>query len=184
MNRIAVYCGSSSGTNPIYEQAAKALGKLMAERQIGLVYGGAQIGIMGAIANEVLTNGGEVIGVIPGFLDQIEITHRHLTELHVTEDMPERKNKMFECADGFIALPGGIGTLEELFEIFTWRQLRLHTKPIGILNTNGYYDLMLAQLKHSAEEGFLKKSHLELIMVESEPAKLIHRLTEKSLVRM
>jgi len=176
MNRIAVYCGSSPGVNPVYIEEAKKLGDIMANKGIELVYGGAQIGLMGAIANQVLTKGGKVYGVIPEFLDKIEITHLGLTELHITKDMPERKLKMFELASGFIALPGGIGTFEELFEIFTWRQLNLHQKPIGILNTNGYYQNLIEQLKHSVQEGFLKQEHIDFIAIADTPSELIMKM--------
>ncbi|MFT7612204.1 MAG: hypothetical protein ACI9J3_001158 [Parvicellaceae bacterium] len=173
MNRIAVYCGSSAGVNPTYIEAAKKLGDIMVNLGADLVYGGAQIGLMGVIANQVLTKGGKVYGVIPDFLDEKEITHLGLTELYVTKDMPERKLKMFDLATGFIALPGGIGTFEELFEIFTWRQLNLHQKPIGILNTNGYYDHLIAQLNNSVQEGFLKQSHMDHIAIADDPKALI-----------
>jgi len=176
MKRLAVYCGSSLGVDPTYREKAIKLGEMMAKENCGLVYGGGAIGIMGAIADSVLKHGGSASGVIPKFLDQIEITHNGLTELYVSENMPERKNKMYELADGFVALPGGIGTLEELFEVYTWRQLKIHDKPIGILNINGYYDHLIAHINHMVSEGFLQKKHTELIFVRNEPRELLNEM--------
>lgn len=179
MKRVAVYCGSSTGNDPIFAEHAKWLGQLMVMKGLGLVYGGAQIGIMGTIANSVMKEGGTVHGVIPDFLDKVEITHHGLTELHVTRNMPERKKLMFELSDGFIALPGGNGTLEELFEVFTWAQLSIHHKPIGILNTNGYYDHLIAHINYSIEQGFLKSNHIELLVIDSEPEQLLEKMLSK-----
>jgi len=176
MKRLAVYCGSSLGVDPTYREKAIKLGEMMVKENCGLVYGGGAIGIMGAIADSVLKHGGSASGVIPKFLDQIEITHNGLTELYVSENMPERKNKMYELADGFVALPGGIGTLEELFEVYTWRQLKIHDKPIGILNINGYYDHLIAHINHMVSEGFLQKKHTELIFVRNEPRELLNEM--------
>ena len=176
MKRLAVYCGSSLGVNPLYQEEAIKLGEMMAKENCGLVYGGGAIGIMGAIADSVMKHGGSALGVIPKFLDQVEITHNDLTELFVTENMPERKNKMYQLADGFIALPGGIGTMEELFEVYTWRQLKIHDKPIGILNINGYYDHLIAHIDHMVSEGFLQRKHTELIFVRSEPGALLNEM--------
>ena len=173
MKKIAVYCGSSVGVDSIYSDKAKELGEMMAELSIGLVYGGASIGLMGTIADRVLEKGGEVHGVIPEFLDEVEITHNGLTQLHKTKDMPERKQIMYDLSDGFIAMPGGIGTLEELFEVYTWKQLNLHQKPIGILNVLGYYDNMIAHIHQAVREGFMKKDHLDLIRISSDPAELL-----------
>ncbi|MEY3191384.1 MAG: hypothetical protein RIS10_1501, partial [Pseudomonadota bacterium] len=139
INTICIYCGSSSGRLKTYDSAANALAEALVSRNIKLVYGGADIGLMGVVANQVLKLGGEVIGVIPKALALKEVAHKHLTQLHITESMHERKMMMAELADGFIALPGGIGTLEELFEIWTWAQLGFHNKPCGLLNINGYY---------------------------------------------
>ena len=177
MKRIGVYCGSSLGTNRAYENAAKELGRIMAQRGLDLVYGGAQIGIMGAIAESVLNDAGKVYGVIPGFLDKVEITHQGLTELHTTSDMPERKKKMYELSDGYIALPGGIGTLEELFEVYTWRQLNLHQKPIGILNTAGYYNHLLAHIEHAIKEDFMRIDHKDLFAVSDDPEELLQMMS-------
>ena len=173
MKKIAVYCGSSTGSNPIYQENAKLFGQLMVNNGLDLIYGGGAIGIMGCLADTVLHYGGSVFGVIPEFLDKVEITHRGLTELHVTENMPDRKAKMYDLADGFVALPGGIGTMEELFEVFTWKQLQIHNKPIGILNTNGYFDYLLTYLEHMVKEGFLQSLHKDLILVRDDPESLI-----------
>ena len=173
MKKLAVYCGSSTGFNPIYQENAKLFGQLMVNNGLDLIYGGGAIGIMGCLADTVLHYGGSVFGVIPEFLDQVEITHRGLTELHVTENMPDRKAKMYDLADGFVALPGGIGTMEELFEVFTWKQLQIHNKPIGILNTNGYFDYLLTYLEHMVKEGFLQSLHKDLILVRDDPESLI-----------
>lgn len=176
MKKLAIYCGSRSGENPIYREHAIEMGYVLAKNNIGLVYGGGAVGIMGCIADTVLSHHGHVCGVIPAFLDQVEITHHGLSELFVTKDMPERKNKMYEIADGFIALPGGIGTLEELFEVFTWRQLKLHTKPIGVLNTNGYYDYLFKHIEHMVNEGFLSKIHAQLIIIEDNSISLLQKM--------
>ena len=159
MQRICVFCGSSSGKKTEYLDAAKALGKVMANRGIDLVYGGASIGLMGAIADAVLQAGGKVTGVIPEHLQQFEISHPGLTELHIVADMHERKAAMASMADGFIAMPGGIGTLEELIEICTWQQLGLHSKATGVLNIANYYDKLIDFIAHSVDEGFLRAQH-------------------------
>lgn len=163
LQRVAVFCGSSSGSKTEYMEQAFLTGKTLAGRSIGLVYGGAQIGIMGAVAEGVLQNGGEVIGIIPTFLTAKEIVHPNLTELIVVESMHERKAIMNEKSDGFIILPGGLGTLEEFFEVLTWAQLGLHQKPIGILNTLGFYDHLLAAIEHMVREGFVKSIHMDMI---------------------
>ena len=146
MKRIAVYCGSSPGTNVFYKSQALAVGKTLAKNKFGLVYGGAKIGLMGAVADGVLKSGGEVIGVLPIFLQSKEVAHENLTELILVKTMHERKTKMNELCDGVIALPGGFGTLEELFEMLTWSQLGLHKKPIGLLNTKGFYNPLITLL--------------------------------------
>jgi uncharacterized protein (TIGR00730 family) len=173
MRRICVFCGSSSGRDPVYAEQAAALGKLLAERGLGLVYGGASVGIMGAVADAVLAAGGEVTGVIPQHLMRVEIAHANLSELHVTADMHERKAKMAELADGFLALPGGAGTLEELAEVWTWAQLGLHSKPIGLVDVAGYYGPLREFADHMVTEGFLRPQHRDLIMIDADPAALL-----------
>lgn len=175
MKALCVYCGSSSGSSPRYEEQARAMGAALAARGIRLVYGGGNVGLMGAIADEVLRQGGQVTGVIPQALMDKEVGHRGLTELHVVKNMHERKAMMAELSDGFIAMPGGIGTLEELFEVFTWAQLRFHDKPIGILNTDGYYDALLGFVSHMVQQGFVRVEQAKLLMAEAEPQALLAR---------
>lgn len=175
INSICIYCGSSSGRLEVYASAAVALAEALVSRNIRLVYGGASIGIMGRVADQVLTLGGEVVGVIPKALSHKEIAHQHLTELHITASMHERKMRMAELSDGFIALPGGIGTLEELFEIWTWAQLGFHQKPCGLLNVAGYYDSLIQFLDHVLAEQFVKQDTHDLLMVESNPDALLDR---------
>lgn len=165
MNSIVVYCGSSLGTNPIYNEVATELGEKMATLNIRLIYGGGGFGLMGNVANAVLENGGEVTGVIPNFLADLEVAHKTLTELHFVETMHERKFKMVQLSKGVIALPGGYGTLDELFEILAWRQLKLYDGPIGIINTNGYYDLMIQQLDRMVADGFLRAENRALLLI-------------------
>ncbi len=172
---ICVYCGSSLGNNQAYASAAIHLAEALVQRDIRLVYGGAGIGIMGIVADHVLKLGGQVVGVIPKALSHKEVAHSHLTELHVTQSMHERKTLMAELADGFIALPGGIGTLEELFEIWTWAQLGFHEKPCGILNVEGYYDSLIEFLDHVSAEQFVKPHHRAMLMVETDPELLLGR---------
>ncbi|MBC7905158.1 MAG: TIGR00730 family Rossman fold protein [Rhodospirillaceae bacterium] len=177
MKRICVFCGSSMGAKPDYAQAAKALGRLLAERGLGLVYGGGDVGLMGVLAKAALAAGGEVIGVIPAALQKMEgVGHLDLTALHVVETMHERKALMADLADAFIALPGGIGTMEELFEVWTWGQLGLHPKPLGFLDVAGYYDHLHAFLDHAQTEGFLRERHRAMAAVEPDPATLLARL--------
>jgi hypothetical protein len=175
MKAICVYCGSSPGRLEVYASAARALGQALVERDLGLVYGGASIGLMGLIADTVLQLGGRAVGVIPQALARKEVVHRHLTELHVTQSMHERKTLMADLSDGFIAMPGGIGTFEEIFEIWTWAQLGIHTKPCGLLNVAGYYDALSTFLDHAAAEQFLKPPHRSLLIVEQEPQALLDR---------
>ena len=175
MKSLCVYCGSSSGITPNYADAARKLAQALVERKIALVYGGGNVGLMGIIADEVMRLGGHVTGVIPNALLQREVGHRKITELHVVDNMHERKAKMAELADGFIAMPGGIGTLEELFEVMTWAQLGFHDKPIGMLNVDRYYDALLAFLQHTVQQGFLKPHHASLLMVESDVSALLRR---------
>ena len=173
VGRICVYCGSRPGNRPEYLEAARHLGGLLAERRIGLVYGGASVGMMGAVADAALKGGGEVIGVIPRALVQRELAHDHLTELRVVADMHERKALMAQLADAMIALPGGFGTFEELFETITWSQLGIHRKAIGLLNVSGFYDGLLALVLHAIEEGFVPPEHRALILEAAEPGALL-----------
>ncbi len=175
INSICIYCGSSPGRLEAYSAAASALAQALVSRNIRLVYGGAGIGLMGRVADEVLKLGGQAIGIIPKALAHKEVAHKNLTELHVTDSMHERKMLMAELSDGFIALPGGIGTLEELFEIWTWAQLGFHNKPCGLLNVEGYYDLLIGFLDHVAAEQFFKKDHHALLLVETNPDVLLDR---------
>jgi len=174
---MAVFCGSATGKNPAFALAARDLGRLLAERQIRLVYGGASIGLMGQVADGALAAGGEVLGVIPHRLSVKEITHAGLTDLVMTETMHERKAKMADASDGFIALPGGWGTLDELFEILTWAQLSIHRKPVGILNLQGFFDPLLALINHLVEEGFVPSHHREVLITSERPEDLLERMT-------
>lgn len=176
MRRVCVFCGSSMGAKPAYAEAARAMGTLIAQRGLGLVYGGGEVGLMGVIANAALAAGGEVIGVIPEALMRMEVGHPRLTELHVVATMHERKAMMADLSDGFIAMPGGIGTLEELFEIWTWGQLGIHPKPLGFLDVAGYYHTLHAFLDHMVTEGFVKDRHRAMTAVETDPAALLDRL--------
>ncbi len=165
MPLVAVYCGSRLGNNEVYEQAARELGSALADNGMGLVYGGASIGLMGAVADEVIQGGAQAVGVIPTFMLKHEIAHEQLTRLHLTDTMHTRKTVMAEYADAFITLPGGLGTLEEIMEIATWRQLYQHEKPMIILNINGFYDRMIEHLKYTADQGFMKQQDLERLVV-------------------
>jgi uncharacterized protein (TIGR00730 family) len=176
MKRITVFCGSSNGTKKEYREQAYYLGKTLAIKNIGLVYGGARIGLMGAVADGALANGGEVIGVIPDFLQTKEIAHDSLSQLIVTDTMHERKTKMNELCDGVIALPGGFGTIEELFEMLTWAQLALHQKPIGILNTDGYFNNLIAFVQHQLDEQFIKPFHQHLLIVGNTVDDLLEKM--------
>src|SRR5690606_4166114 len=164
MNNIVVFCGSSSGTDRVYEEQAFLLGKSLAEAGIGLVYGGAKVGLMGAVADGALQHGGKVTGVLPYFLRTKEIAHEGLTELFIVDTMHERKTKMNQLCDGIIALPGGFGTLEEFFEMLTWGQLGLHRKPMGLLNTEGFYDGLIALAQHMVDKGFLKTANQRMLL--------------------
>jgi uncharacterized protein (TIGR00730 family) len=176
MKRVCVYCGSSGGANPVHREAAVNLGALLAKRGIGLVYGGGNVGLMGVIADAALDAGGEGIGVIPSALMDKELGHTDVTKLHVVGSMHERKQLMADLSDGFIALPGGIGTLEELFETFTWLQLGFHSKPVGLLNVAGFYDHLLTFLGHASAEQFLRAEHLDSLLVESNCGPLLERM--------
>ena len=162
---IALYCGSRSGNNPVYAQQSIALAKQLAQQQLGVVYGGASIGLMGQVADTVIQHGGEVVGVIPDFLLQHEIAHDTLTELYVVDTMHERKAIMADRASAFVALPGGLGTFEEILEVATWGQLQQHSKPIVLFNINNYYHFLIAQLDHAVQEGFLTVQHRAQVMV-------------------
>jgi uncharacterized protein (TIGR00730 family) len=174
--RIAIYCGSSGGQNPSHRKAAAELAAFLAQQGIGLVYGGGNVGLMGTIANAALAAGGEVIGVIPQALMDKELGHRGLTELYVVKSMHERKQLMVDKSDGFIALPGGFGTLDELFETLTWLQLGFHEKPVGLLNVNGYFDHLLRFLDHMTEQEFLKPEHRDCLLLSETPADLLAQM--------
>jgi len=171
--RICVYCGSSPGRRPDYIDAARSLGRTLVDRDYGLVYGGAKVGLMGGVANAVLEAGGEVHGIIPESLVDKELAHDGLTELHIVPSMHARKMLMADLSDGFIALPGGIGTLEEIFEIWTWAQLGYHAKPYAFLNAAGYYDRLIAFLDHQSNEGFVRKELRDDLIIEAEPGRIL-----------
>ncbi len=177
MKRICVYCGSSPGRNPAYIEAANQLAEVLCARGIGLVYGGAAIGVMGAIADAVLAGGQQAIGVIPESLAVKEVAHQNLSELHIVSSMHERKAMMAELADGFIAMPGGWGTLEEIFEILTWAQLGFHEKPCALLNVEGYYDGLIDFLEESFEQQFVKQVCRPMLMHGHDPVELLDRFT-------
>jgi uncharacterized protein (TIGR00730 family) len=175
--RVCVYCGANRGRDPAYAQAAHAMGTTLARRGIGLVTGGGGIGLMGVVADAALAAGGEVIGVIPDALMKKELAHRGLSELVVTPSMHERKARMAEIADGFVALPGGLGTYEELFEIWTWAQLGWHRKPCGLLNAAGFYDKLVAFLDAASEAQFVKPEHRAMLVVDTDPDRLLDRFS-------
>ncbi|MCQ6275011.1 TIGR00730 family Rossman fold protein [Bacillus sp. V3B] len=178
MKSIAVFCGSRNGASDVYIENAKILGEELAKRKITLVYGGSSVGIMGAVADSVLEAGGKAIGVMPRFLDAKERSHKTLSDLIIVESMHERKAKMSELADGFITLPGGAGTLEEFFEIFTWAQLGLHQKPLGLLNINHYYDPLVALFNHMTDEQFMDEKHRSMTLVDAEPGGLLNQFIQ------
>jgi uncharacterized protein (TIGR00730 family) len=178
MQAITVFCGSSSGSKPIYAAQATSLGETLAQRGITLIYGGAQVGLMGAVADGALSQGGKVIGVIPGFLGRKEIAHAGLTDLIVVTSMHERKQRMNELCSGVIALPGGFGTLEELFEMLTWAQLGLHQKPIGILNMDGYYDDLIRLLQSMVTNGLLRESNYAMVLVDETIEGLLQKMND------
>lgn len=173
---VCVFCGSSEGTQPHYAAAAHELGRLLAQQGITLVYGGGHVGLMGHLADAAIAAGGRVVGVIPEHLMRPEVAHQQLAELIVVDSMHTRKRTMAERADAFIVLPGGYGTFEEMFEMVTWLQLRLHAKPVGIVNSRGYFDHLLAFLRHAAAEGFIRPQHRDLLVVEPSPGLLLERL--------
>jgi uncharacterized protein (TIGR00730 family) len=174
--RLCIFAGSSPGANPNYLRQAQNLGALLARRKIGLVYGGASVGLMGAAADAALEAGGEVIGVIPRSLVARELAHKKLPDLRIVNSMHERKATMAQLSDGFIAIPGGIGTLEEIFEIWTWAQLGEHEKPCALLNTDNYYATLLSFLDKVVGDGFLKPVHREMLLVDSDPERLLDRM--------
>ncbi len=176
MQRICVFCGSSPGAQPEYIQAARQLGLILAQRQIGVVFGGGSVGMMGQLGRAVLEAGGEVIGVIPRDLLERRVGFNGLPDLRVVESMHERKALMAELADGFIALPGGFGTIEEFFEVITWTQLGIHHKPAGLLNVLGFFDGLAAFLDHASEQGFIQPVHRAMVLVDSSPESLLARL--------
>jgi uncharacterized protein (TIGR00730 family) len=174
--RVTVFCGSSPGKDTVHAGAARALGKALVARGLGLVTGGGRVGLMGVVADAVLVAGGEAIGVIPKTLEARELAHRTMTELHVVGSMHERKALMAALGGAFVALPGGMGTLEELFEVLTWAQLGLHQKPVGLLDVAGYYAPLIGFLDHAVTAGFLHPAHRKLLLVETDAAKLVDAL--------
>lgn len=178
MRRLCVFCGSSSGNREVHAAAARRLGQAMVTRGLGLVYGGGHIGLMGILADAVLRVGGEVIGVIPQSMIDKELAHQGLTELRVVTTMHQRKALMADLADGFAALPGGFGTADELFEVLTWAQLGLHTRPVGLVNVAGYFDPLLAWLDHAVQEGFVHPAHRRLLQEAGEPEQLLDLLVQ------
>ena len=189
MNRIAVYCGSATPADPVYLETARAVGRTLAGRGIGVVYGGGRLGLMGALADSALAAGGEVIGVIPDALVDAEVAHRGLTELHTVRNMHQRKQLFTDLSDGFLTLPGGTGTMDELWEAMSWAQLGYHAKPVGLLNAAGYYDHLVAFVAKMAEVGFLRPQHRDLLIVDATLDGLIgrmaaHRPLEATITRM
>lgn len=174
--RICVFCGSQEGNDPVFAEQAIAVGKHLADRGIGLVFGGGKVGLMGKVANATLIGGGEAMGVIPNKLMRREVAHQGLTELFVVESMHARKAMMAHLSGAFLTLPGGWGTMEEMFEVLTWTQLRYHKKPMGMLNTNGYYDHLLAFADHAVASGFLREEHRGLLVHDDDPERLLDRL--------
>jgi uncharacterized protein (TIGR00730 family) len=174
MKSICVFCGANFNGNPLLKQAIEQLGEVMVSREITLVYGGGKVGVMGLIADAVLSRGGKAIGVIPQFLMDKEVGHTGLTELHIVENMHQRKQMMNDLCDGIITLPGGLGTLEEFFEVLTWLQLGLHNHPIGLLNVGGFYDSLLTQLDVMVQQKFLKPTNRELVITSGDPIELVN----------
>ncbi|KAF7598071.1 MAG: Rossman fold protein, TIGR00730 family [Candidatus Dactylopiibacterium carminicum] len=178
MKSICVFCGATAGTDPAYREAARAFGETLAREDLGLVWGGGHVGLMGVVADAVHAGHGRSFGVIPGFMVERELAHPFATELLVVESMHARKAAMAERAGGFVALPGGIGTLDELFEIMTWAQLHIHAKPIGLLNVKGFFDPLLAFLRHLVAQGFVKQAHLDLLKIADDPATLLAQMRQ------
>ena len=184
MKSVAVYCGSSSGNKQEYIEQAQEMGRELARRGLTLVYGGGCVGLMGTIADAVLAEGGKVIGVIPGFLADKELAHKGCTELHIVETMHQRKLLMADLAEGFVAMPGGFGTLEELFEVLTWGQLGLHGKPVGLLNTLGFYDSLLGLLDHMSAEAFLRRENRNQVLQSANVSALLDEMAAYKAVRL
>jgi len=178
MESLCVFCGSASGSRPAYASVAAQLGHLMAERKIQLIYGGGKVGMMGALADAVLKAGGEVIGVIPGALVERELAHHDVTDLIIVDSMHQRKAKMSDLSDGFLALPGGYGTLEELFEVITWAQLGFHAKPCGLLNIEGFFDPLLAMLDQAADQAFMSAENRRLLLTSTDPSEILQNLID------
>lgn len=176
LETVCVFCGSQAGRIPEYEEAARELARVLLAHDVTLVYGGGHVGMMGAIADAMLAGGGRVVGVIPEHLMRPEVAHQELTELIIVDTMHARKRTMADRSDAFIVLPGGYGTLEEMFEMVTWLQLRLHAKPVGVVNVDGYFDQLLRFVQHCAAEGFIRRSDWDLLIVEHSPALLFERL--------
>lgn len=184
MRRICVYCGSNTGSRPIYAEAARELADVLVRHDVELVYGGADKGIMGVLADAVLEQGGKVHGVIPKMLCEEELAHRNLTELHIVSSMHERKTMMAALSDGFIAMPGGYGTLEEIIEIITWGQLKFHDKPCGLLNIDGYFDHLLTYLDHAEGEGFLRPENRQMLLCDASPTGLVQKFEQYTAPRV
>ncbi len=178
MRTICVFCGSNQGQNEAYSQAAVDLANILVARNIQLVYGAGSIGLMGIVADHVLNRGGRVVGVIPGFLATREVMHANLSKTHIVDSLLERKFLMMALADGFIALPGGLGTIDELMEVYSWAQLGRHNKPIGLLNASGYFDPFLHMIDHSVDEGFTRKEHRQVLIAETDAEILLHRMMQ------
>lgn len=176
MKRLAVFCGSKTGKNPVYAKAAREFGQILAKNNVEIVFGGGKVGIMGIVADAALAAGGKVIGIIPEKLMDMEVGHTGLTELHVVKTMHERKAMMAMLADGFVALPGGIGTIEEIIEVYTWHQIGYHTKPCAFLNTNGYWDQLIGFIQHMVNEGFLPESQKDELLIASGPEEMLNAL--------
>ncbi len=176
MKSVCVYCGSSPGARPVYAEAARAFGRALVAADLTLVYGGGRVGLMGLIADEVLAAGGRAIGVIPKLLLDKEVGHAGLTELHVVPDMHQRKKMMADLSDAFVAMPGGAGTLEEFFEVYTWAQLGYHRKPVALLNVEGFYDPLVAMLRHTVEEGFMARTYVDALCIDATPAGMLEQL--------
>jgi len=188
MKRIAIYCGSATPADPVYIESARMVGRSLARRGIGLVYGGGRLGLMGAVADAALEAGGEVIGVIPVALRDAEVAHLGCTELHIVQTMHERKARFTDLSDGFIAIPGGVGTLEELWEAVSWAQLGYHAKPVGLLNVAGYYDHLIAFVATMAETGFVRPQHRDILLVDEDLDALLAKMAAQqpieTIVRM
>ncbi|BDH59894.1 cytokinin riboside 5'-monophosphate phosphoribohydrolase [Lysinibacillus sp. PLM2] len=176
---VAIYCGSQTGKNSVYIEKAKELGELLAKSSIGIVYGGSNVGLMGAVADAALAYNGNVIGIMPEHLQKREIAHLHLTEIHFVESMHERKKKMIDLSDAYIALPGGCGTLDEYFEVFTWAQIGLHSNPVILYNINGFYDALILHFNKMFEEGFIREEQREILQVATKPEEILAILKGK-----